>query len=132
MNLADLKSEIENDPLDRGYAGMSDVEVADSLNERTREADADALHGGDLVAALDQAEWEQLGSGQKQYLQLIVSAGSSPLTAAIRNSLREMFPTQSQTRRNLLRLMRQEASRGMELGLGRNITPSDVANARRL
>jgi len=36
MNYAALKREIETDPLGRGYAGMTDQQIADSLNVANR------------------------------------------------------------------------------------------------
>ena len=36
MNYAALKREIETDPLGRGYAGMTDQQIADSLNTTDR------------------------------------------------------------------------------------------------
>lgn len=131
MDLAALKSELDNDPEAIGYSAMSDVEAAEALNARDREADADTLQAGDLVASLGPDDWVELAAEQKQYLQLLVTAGSCPLTAVVKSTLAGMFPAQSQTRRNLLRIMRQEASRAKQLSLGR-VTPSDVADARRL
>ena len=34
MDYAALKAELDNDPMSRGYAGMSDAAVADDLNEQ--------------------------------------------------------------------------------------------------
>ena len=43
MNIEQLKTELRNDPLARGYAGMTVQQVADSLNAVDRQITRDAL-----------------------------------------------------------------------------------------
>jgi hypothetical protein len=131
LNLAALKAELDNDPEGIGYAGMSDVDVSEALNTRNRESDADTLQAGDLVAALHPKDVQAASSADRAYLQIVASAGTVPLTPTLKQGLKTVLGAQSDTLKELTRHMRQAASRAKELGLGR-VTPSDVADARRL
>jgi len=54
-----------------------------------------------------------------------------PLTVTVKQELGAIFPAGSQTRTNLIALLKRDGSRADELGLG-HVTPSHVADARRL
>ena len=133
MDLQALKSELTADPLGRGYSGMSDEAAAESLNTRDREQDRDAISGGDVAACVTLADFTASGitNVQRQWLQLLSSASSLTATAHLKASLRALFPQGSDTRSNLVALLKRTGSRAEELGLG-NVTPSHVADARRL
>lgn len=132
MNLQALKSELDSDPLGLGYAAMSDVEAADSLNAPTREPNRDSISGGELAAAIDFAEYAALGTAiHRQYLQLLTAAPELPVKGPLRSTLAGFFPQNSATRQNIAALLKQTGSRAQELGLG-VVTPSHVADARRL
>ena len=131
MDLQALKTELTTDPLARGYPGMGDEAAANSLNVRDRQANRDALDSGSLIAAIVRSEYTLLTAIEKDYLRLIALAPSMPLTATVKTELSAIFPAGSATRANLIALLKQPASRGEELGLG-FVTPSDVANARRM
>lgn len=131
MDLVALKSELNSDPLGRGYAAMSDEQAANSLNVSDRTPNRDTLDAGYLVASIVQSEYGSLSAAQKDYLRLIAMAQTLPLTATVKVELGAIFPANSATRANLLALMKRPGSRAEELGLG-TITPSNVADARRL
>jgi hypothetical protein len=131
MDLAALKNELTTDPLLRNYAAMTDEQAADSLNLRNRQPDAETLSSGAFVASLVSAEYDLLSNGKKDYCRLIAMAGSLPITAQLKTELAGIFAAGTQTRANLLAAVKRTGSRAEELGLGR-VTPSDVANARRL
>lgn len=131
MNLQTLKTELASDPLDRGYDSMDDVSAAESLNTEDRQADRESLDTGLLVASLVDTEYVGLGAVAKDYLALLASAQSVPLTATVKTNLGRLFPAGSETRANLIALLKRPGSRADELGLGR-VTPSHVADARRL
>lgn len=131
MNLEDLKTEITTDPLGRGYASLGDVEIAASLNRPDRQPNRDTLDAGLLVASIVRSEYAALGNGEKDYLRLIAMAQTLPLTQTVKVELSAIFPAGSQTRANLVALMKRPGSRAEELGFG-HVTPSDVADAKRL
>lgn len=132
MDLVALKSEITNDPLGRGYSGMTDEQIAASLAVHDRQADRESLEAGLLVASIVSSEYIGLSANQKDYVRLIAMASTVPLTASIKTELGAIFPAGSTTRANLIALMKRAGSRADELKLGGNPTPSDVANAKRL
>lgn len=131
MDLVALKAELTTDALNRGYAAMTDEQAADSLNLRNRQPDAETLSSGVFVASLVSAEYDLLSNAKKDYCRLIAMAGSLPITAQLKAELAGIFAAGTQTRANLLAAVKRTGSRAEELGLGR-VTPSDVANAKRI
>lgn len=131
MDLAALKNELTTDPLTRGYSGMSDEGAAESLNASNRQADRDTLDAGLLVASIVRSEYDSLANAAKDYLRLIAMAQSLPLTATLKTELAGIFGVGTQTRTNLIALLKRPGSRAQEMGLGL-VTTSNVADARRL
>lgn len=132
MDLVALKTELTTDPLGRGYAGMDDEAAANSLALPNRQANRETLDAGMLAASIVQSEYTALTAAQKDYLRLIVSAGTMPLTATVKAELGTIFPAGSGTRANFVALLKRPGNRADELNLGGVPTPSDVADARRL
>lgn len=60
-----LKSEIENDPLGRGYSSMTDVEIASSLNTRNRSHDVESLSGQEMFYNTVSSEYGSLTDSKK-------------------------------------------------------------------
>lgn len=131
MDLVALKQELTNDPLNRGYASMTDAQAADNLNLGDRQPNREELDSGTLVSSIVRSEWATLSAADKDYVRLIALAESVPITATLRSELSDVFPQGTTTRNNLRALLKRTGSRAEELGLGR-VTPSDVAAARRL
>ena len=131
MDLLALKNELTTDPLGRGYSGMTDEAAADSLNTPNRQPDREALDSGLLVASIVRSEYDALAAAAKDYLRLVALAQSLPLTVTLKGELGAIFGPGTQTRANLLALLKRSGSRAEELGLG-FVTPSHVAGARRL
>lgn len=131
MDLAALKTEMTTDPLARGYAAMGDVALSESLNAIDRQPDRESLSSGLLVSCLDKAEFTALVAADKAYLNLFITASEVPMTTDVRQALRTMFPVGSKTRTNINQATKRPGSRADELGLG-HVTPSDIADARRL
>lgn len=126
-----IKTELQNDPLGRGYSGMSDSDISESLNVPNRQPNREVLTAEMLVSAIVESEFFALPARGKAYLQLLVDAGSVQLNGTVRSQLGSAFPAGSTTRANLLASVKRPGSRGEELGFG-YVTPSNVANARRL
>jgi hypothetical protein len=78
------------------------------------------------------SEYTALSAAQKDYLRLVVSGGTMPLTATVKAELGTIFPAGSATRANFVALLKRPGSRADELNLGGNPTPSIVADGRRL
>jgi len=130
IDLPALKAELTTDPAGIGYSADNGdhVAIAKRLNRPGRSIDATSLQSGVLVSCLDKTEFNALSAGDKQYLNLFVTASDVPMTQEIRQSLRSLFPAGSKTRQNINRATQRDASRAEELGFGR-VTESDVADA---
>ncbi len=59
----DLKTELDTDPLGRGYAAMSDQEAADDLNTSYRTRNRTSMTGDEIAQAADPAEFNGLDDG---------------------------------------------------------------------
>ena len=131
MDLQALKTELSAGHPDTGAYSPDDVLAAEQLNIHNRTPDRDSLTGGELIASLVGSEYAALGATAKEYINLIATAQTLPLTQTLKSQLGTLFPQGSTTRANLIALMKRPGSRAEELGLG-FVTPSNVADARRL
>ena len=129
--LAIIKAELTSDPLSRGYAAMSDQEAAAAINANDREPERDNVTAGVLMSALVLTEYNALAAIERRYFDLLVSAGSVELNPTVRQQIRALFPAGSGTRAGIMKALRRVGSRADELGIG-NVTPSDIADAKRL
>lgn len=131
MDLQALKNELTADTLGRGYSNMDDEKAADSLNKSDRQPDRDTLDAGLFVGCIVAADYAGLTADQRDRVRLLATPSLLSVSTHIRQELKTMFPVNSATRANLQAALKRQGSRAEELGLGR-VTPSDVADARRL
>lgn len=130
MDLQKLKAELQDDPLARGYSGMSDSAAAATFAVKGRFIDADTIDGGMIRGAIVWPEYDLLVATQKTKLNAMMAAGPGPFTPALKTELGSMFPAGSATRANFVAMLKKSAiSRGEELGLG-PVGPHHVAEAR--
>lgn len=132
MNLVALKAELVNDPLTRGYAGMSDEAAAVSLNTPNRTPDRLSITGGMIAASMVRTELAALTAADQNYVRALLPCDQIPLTATIKTELSNIFGAGTTTRTNLLAMIKRTGSRAEELNLGEPVTPSHIADARRL
>lgn len=126
-DLRTLKAELSDDPESLGYDGKTHEELAAILNTPQRSVERNSFTGGMLAACIDKDEYEQLTD--KSYVTLLTTAsGDIPVTRAIRKALKGIFPQGSDTRKDIVDLLKRSGSRAEELGLS-NVTASDVADA---
>lgn len=131
MDLQVLKTELTTDPLGRGYAGMSDEQAATSLNTANRQPFRETLTGGMIAASVVLSELAALTPENQNYVIALFGAGEMPLTDNLKSELSAVFPNPSNTRTNLIALLKRPGSRAEELRLG-TVTTSNVADAKRL
>lgn len=65
MDYQALSNEVSIDPLARGYAGMTDTQVADSLNSVDRSRNRTSMTGSEVFNATDSAEYNALTAEDK-------------------------------------------------------------------
>lgn len=151
MDIAALRSELQNDPMNFGYSGMADSEVADSMNEPSRQ-------GRKSVAATDVrlyvllhglwAEFEDVAKNnpEKLYRRTAISIlqtlapnsfdtirmGNPQVYAAVGSMLQTMVDCGSMTQQNRQEMLSMGdvlISRADEIGLG-TVHHIHVAEAR--
>jgi hypothetical protein len=129
-NIAKLKAELTDDPLARGYSGMTDQQVLDSLNEENRTVNRTSMTGSEVLNAVDQSEWNSRTDVQQQTVWNIVHLGDvNPfgieailITSAFSGAGGVTIAALASDRVNTV-------SRATELGIG-NISGGNIAHAR--
>ena len=130
MNYEVLKSEITTDPLTIGYAGMSDAEIAASLNTVNRTAQKASLSGDELFAASVAAEFAALTDIKKTLWVSFCGRDSiNPYGDSNVEFVKWVFGVGSATVTALSAARTYLVSRATELGLG-FVYPSQVTGAK--
>lgn len=119
MDYAILVAELQNDPLSRGYALMTDAQRLASLLAVNRPTERTVIPAYEVLEAIVPSEWSALSAAEKQRVQTIISAGQVNLKGSnTRAALGAAFAAGTTTRTNLLALqVGDPISRAFELGL---------------
>lgn len=114
-----LVPELQNDPLARGYAGMTDSQRLASLLTADRPTERTIVPAYEVLEAIVPTEWAALNAAEKQRVQTIISAGQVNLQGTnTRASLAAAFGAGTTTRANLLALQAGPSrTRAAELGM---------------
>lgn len=125
-----LSDELTNDPLARGYSGMTDQQAADSLNLTVdRDRNRTSMSGREVAAEVVDSEYDALTDIKKsQLLSLLASADLDPFGLAA-NVVKDIFGGGSSTITALLAVRVETVNRATELGLS-FIWPGNVEQAR--
>jgi hypothetical protein len=110
-----LKDEIINDPLTRGYSGMSDQQIADDLNTQYRERNLDRLDGSTVFNAVDKTEFNALTDADKQIVWNILHLGGVNPFGLEADIFVDIFGGGSQTITDLAAIRKEPQSRAAEL-----------------
>jgi hypothetical protein len=120
-----LKSEIDTDPLTRGYSGMTDQQVADDMNTVYRTRNRDSMTGDEIFQATDPTEYNGLDTGsgntadnQGHWLAFCGRTEIDPFATANVQLVQSIFGGGSTTVSNLQTARLENVSRADELGLG--------------
>jgi len=122
MNYAVLVPELRDDPLSRGYSGMTDAEVAAALNVVDRTRKRDTMTSAQIYEAIVTADFQALSDGAKVYVRDIlglwgdIAVGSGSKARAV---LIAVFGIGSATIAALAAALNESISRASELGLPR-------------
>ena len=115
-----LAAELKNDPLNRGYAAMTDQQIVDSLNAVDRTLPRDAVPTSEVFEAIVPEEYAALTAAQKASVNLILSLDSVRVNGAnTRGALLDAFGPGKTTRANLAALQTRPVSRAEEIGIAR-------------
>jgi hypothetical protein len=132
MDYQVLQDEITNDPLARGYSGMTDSEVTDSLNTVNRTYTRDTVTGSEILNVTDDAEFAALTDVNKDRWMALCGIGSIDTSSGIAKALEaDIFGAGTTTRDNMVDLKNPDCSRATELGLP-TVKVGDVEYVRSL
>ncbi len=126
-----LKAEITDDPLGLSYVGMSDQQVADSLNTVAREQDRTSMTGSEILNQVNAANWASLTDVQRQTVWNIVYLGDVNPFGVEATMMTDVFGSASATITALKAARKIAVSRATELELP-FIDIGNVASARSL
>jgi len=126
-----LRTELDTDPLARGYAAMTAQQVADSLNRKDRDRWVD-MRSADIFEAIVLSEFTALSTANKGRVDRILNLGDgirTGPTSQARSELVSVFGAGSTTIANLAAIANQKRTRGEEIGFG-EVSVSDVVRAK--
>lgn len=129
MNYDALKTELTEDPLALGYSGMTDQEVADSLNAVNRQRNRTSMTGSEVINAVDPTQWAGLADAQRQTVWNVVHLGTVDPFGVEATLLTDVFGAESATITALAAMRKQSISRATELGYP-VLRPYDIQRAR--
>lgn len=123
-----LSDELANDPEVIGYATMSDLEAAQSLNAVNREVNKTSMTGSEILSQAEASEYAALTEAKKaQWLALCGVDSIDPFGSAVQVVI-DIWGAGSATITNLQASRKQSLSRAQELGF--QVREGDVTNAR--
>ena len=117
-----LEDELANDPLGRGYSGMTDQQITDSLNALTRTRERTTMSSGEIMEHINSAEFIALGNAAKSRVDRVLGLGAEVIIGPgnIHNAVQELlgaFGGGSTTISNLATARSVAISRAQELGI---------------
>ena len=119
MTIAALKAEITTDPLARGYSGMTDQQVVDSLHVQDRSQNLASLTGDVMFQQTDATEFAALTDVKKQlWLAMCGRSDIDPFAPANVAFVQWVFGAGSATITALSAARKTTVDRATELGLG--------------
>ena len=130
MDYATLRAELTDDPLTRGYSGMTDAEATADLLTEYRSRIRASMSGDELFAATAVAEFVLLTDHQQQlWVSFCARDTVNPGGTANVAFVTSVFGAGSTTLANLAADRQESISRAVELGLG-HVREGDVLRAR--
>ena len=126
-----IKSEIDADPLGRGYAGMTDAQVADSGNVADREVNKTSLSATEVLNTVVVAEYNALTTDNKTLFWNVLAIGDLNPFGIEAALLTSIFGSGSETIIALAAKRKHLVTRWAELGVG-TVYEGTISQARAL
>ena len=130
MDYAVLKNELTTDPLARGYAGLTNQQVADNLNTVDRTRNRSVMTGKEVKDRIDTAEWAGRTDAQKQIVLALCNRDDLDPFGIDAQIFQDEMAGATNTLAALTAYRVENVSRAEELGLG-VVTAANVDSARR-
>ncbi len=126
---AALCDELTQDPLGRGYAGMTPEVTTEDINTAYRQVFRDSIAGAELFEGIESADWTAISETDRVLaVSLLSFPGSLNPQGNVRTLLISIFGGGSATISNMADIARHNITRAAELGLGR-VRAGDVVTA---
>jgi len=130
MDLLILKTEIDADTLERDYSGMTDEDVAISLNTNIdRTTNKTSMSSSEIFNAINKTEFNALVVADKDLIWNLLALGTLDPFGLEATLFTDTFGGSSVTIATLQDLRKNDVSRGVELGLGQ-VSAGHVKEAR--
>lgn len=113
-----LSDELTNDPLVRGYSGMTDQEAADDFNTAYRSRNRATMTASEVANAIDSTEFTALSAGDTQEIWNWLHLGELNPFGIEATRFIAIFGGGSATITSLQADRVESISRAQELGLG--------------
>lgn len=116
-----LKTEVDTDPIGRGYAGMTDQQVADDLRTAYRTGTRSTMDSSEIYEHVDRAEFASKTALDQERIKIIYGLGNDVKVgpgSKARNEFIAIFGAGSATITALASALSTSISRAEELGLG--------------
>lgn len=128
---ANLRTEVQTDPLGRGYSGMTSADLLANLQTVNRTRNKTALSPSEVYQNIDQTEWAALSASDQDEIWNILHLGD-PLDPFGREATRfiAIFGGGSTTITALQALRVDNISRLEEIGIGGTVTEHQINQAR--
>lgn len=124
-----LQDEVQTDPLGLGYAGMTDQQVADSLNASTRSRNRSMMTASEVMNQINVSEFNILSSANERKIWDVLHIGDINPFGVEAAIFIGVFGGGSATVGALQAARIESVSRATELGLGK-VKVGHIAIAR--
>lgn len=113
-----LENEISGDPLGRGYSGMTDQQLLDSLNTADLPRNRTSMTGREVKESVDVTEFKALSDAKKQQMIELTKRDDLDLFGMDKDILLDIFGAVSTTGTNLVAARVEMISPGVKIGWG--------------
>lgn len=122
-----LRDEVQNDPLSRGYAEMTNQQVANDLNTEYRERNLSSLDGDKMFQQTDPTEFGGLTDAKKQMWISFTTKSIDPWATNNEEFVKYIFGDTSTTVSSLANARVETITRAKELGYD-DVTEQTIIN----
>lgn len=112
-----LCDEIANDPLARGYSGMTPSQISADLNTAYRTRWLDCVEGSALLDDIEVADWNNITDDERNRTLAILALGCMDPQKNVRQLMIGIFGSGSTTLSNMAATAQESITRAQELGI---------------
>ena len=118
MDIIALANELNTDPLERGYSGMSDESAAADLNTVYRTRNIEKMEATEVINLIDATEWATVSAENRQVVWNLLHMGEVNPWGVEATLFQNAMAGQTNTLAALAAARVENVSRAEEIGLG--------------